>query len=126
MATYKQPCIHCGELIERDCHLCSKCASRSPFGYHCPNCLKEIARGNAACSGCGRSLTAICPFCGGATFAGSEKCDNCGWPVMVRCENKRCGQLQFFENATCTVCGKKIKKASKQIENMKNESIIPR
>jgi hypothetical protein len=28
---------------------------------------------------------------------------------MVRCENVRCGQMQFFQNSKCTACGKKIK-----------------
>jgi len=28
---------------------------------------------------------------------------------MVQCENKRCLQFQFFQNRTCTACGKKIK-----------------
>jgi len=115
MATYKQPCIHCGEMIERDCRLCSKCGSRSPFGFQCPNCLKTVVRGNAVCSGCGRPLTAACPFCNAQTFVGSEKCDACGKSVMIRCENKRCEHLQFFENKKCTVCGKPIKDAKKQL-----------
>ena len=119
MATYKQPCIHCGEMVERDSRLCPRCASRDPFGFHCPTCLKVIERGYALCPGCGRSLVAICPFCGAQTFAGSEKCDACGKLVMIRCENNRCGELQFFENTKCTACGKAIKKAKKQIENMK-------
>jgi len=38
---------------------------------------------------------------------------------MIRCENKRCGELQFFENTKCTMCGKVIKGAEKQIEAMK-------
>ena len=115
MATYKQPCIHCGEMIERDSRYCSRCESHSPFGDHCPNCLKEIVRGNAVCSGCGRNLTVLCPYCGGATFAGSERCDACGRSVMILCENKKCGRPQFFENTSCNICGKKIKKAQKQI-----------
>lgn len=40
---------------------------------------------------------------------------------MIRCENKRCGNLQFFENTACTVCGKPIKKARKQIEEMRKD-----
>ncbi len=119
MATYKQPCFHCGTFIERDSRLCPHCASRSPFGYHCPNCLKDIARGDAVCAGCGRSLITVCPVCSGQTFAGSERCDTCGQPLMIRCENKRCGHLQFFENAKCTVCGKPLKNMQKQIERMK-------
>ena len=110
MATYKQPCIRCGEMIERDGHYCPKCGSRSPFGYHCPTCLKPIVRGDAICSGCDRALTVKCPFCSGSLFAGDEKCGSCGKSILIKCENKRCGELQFFENTKCTVCGKKIKK----------------
>jgi RNA polymerase subunit RPABC4/transcription elongation factor Spt4 len=116
MATYKVPCIHCGEMVERDAHNCPKCGSRSPFGYHCPTCLKPIKRGNAVCSGCGRPLATTCPYCNGQTFVGGERCDACGQTLMIRCESKRCGELQFFENTKCTVCGKPIKKAAKQIE----------
>lgn len=119
MATYKKPCIHCGAMIEADSRLCAKCGSHSPFGYHCPACLKAVSRGDGVCSGCGRLLAVVCPFCGGATFAASEKCDLCGRSVMVFCENKRCGKPQFFENSKCTVCGKPIKKAAKQIEAMR-------
>ena len=109
MASYKQPCIHCGEFIERDSRLCVKCGSRSPFGYHCPTCMREIQKGQPACSGCGRSLTVICPTCEAPTFAG-ERCDKCGAGLMINCTNSRCEQLQFFENIKCTACGKKIKK----------------
>jgi len=119
MATYKQPCIHCGEMIERDSRYCAKCASSSPFGYHCPGCLKDIKRGDTVCSGCGRPLLTKCPFCGAPVFAGSERCGICSRSVMICCENKRCNQLQFFENTKCTVCGKSIKKAAKQLEQMK-------
>lgn len=121
LATYKQPCIHCSELIDRDDRYCPKCGSRSPFGYQCPSCLKPIERGNAICSGCGRKLTAVCPFCGGQTFAGTDKCDVCGKSVLICCENKRCGQLQFFENTKCTACGKPIKDAKKQLKQLSKE-----
>ncbi len=87
--------------------------------HRCPNCIKPIARGNVVCSSCGRQLITLCPFCGGQTFAGSERCDACGHSLMVQCENKRCGELQYFENAKCTVCGKPLKKAAKQLEKMK-------
>jgi predicted RNA-binding Zn-ribbon protein involved in translation (DUF1610 family) len=60
-----------------------------------------------------------CPYCGGQTFVGSERCDACGQTLMIRCESKRCAELQFFENQKCTACGKPIKKASKQIEQIK-------
>ena len=115
MATYKQPCIYCGEFIERDCRFCDNCGSTSPFGFNCPTCLKEVQRGKALCSGCGRPLTVVCPLCGGNTFAGAVKCDACGKLLTLACENKRCGQMQFFENTKCTACGKPIKDAKKRL-----------
>jgi len=38
---------------------------------------------------------------------------------MIRCENVRCGEMQWFETRKCTACGKKIKNADKQINAMK-------
>ncbi|MEA4853162.1 MAG: zinc ribbon domain-containing protein [Christensenella sp.] len=108
MSTYRQPCIHCGTLIDRDALFCPKCGSRSPFGYHCPTCLREISKTDACCAGCGRPLFISCPFCGAKTFVG-DRCEACGRSLMVKCSNKRCGQEQFFENEYCTACGKKIK-----------------
>jgi len=29
---------------------------------------------------------------------------------MLRCPNKNCQELQFFENAFCTACGKQFDK----------------
>jgi RNA polymerase subunit RPABC4/transcription elongation factor Spt4 len=109
MATYKQPCIHCGEFIERDARFCPKCASHSPFRYHCPSCLREIEKGQAVCAGCGRSLYVVCPVCKKRTFVG-ERCEVCGVDLMIHCDNPRCLELQFFENEKCTACGKKIKR----------------
>jgi predicted amidophosphoribosyltransferase len=109
MATYKQPCIHCGEFIGRDSRFCPKCASHSPFGHHCPTCIKPIEKGQPVCSGCGRALYVKCPSCHQRTFAG-ERCEECGAGLMIRCSNTRCGELQFFENEKCTACGQKIKK----------------
>jgi len=115
MASYKQPCTNCGEMIERDSRFCPKCASRAPFGVLCPACLKPIKRGDAVCSGCGRMLTIACPFCSGQTFVGGGNCDACGKLIMIKCENKRCGEFQFFENTKCTVCGKVIKDGRKRL-----------
>ncbi|MCL2143530.1 MAG: zinc ribbon domain-containing protein [Methanomassiliicoccaceae archaeon] len=119
MATYKQPCIHCGELIDGDNRFCPKCANRSPFGYQCPFCLKPVQRGNVMCSSCGRSLMTTCPLCKGQTFTGADKCDSCGISLMVLCTNKNCGQYQFFENTKCTACGKKIKNGIEQLKKRK-------
>jgi RNA polymerase subunit RPABC4/transcription elongation factor Spt4 len=107
--------MRCGEMIERDSRTCPKCGSMSPFRFQCPTCLRTIEKGNALCAGCGRPLSVVCPFCKGQTFAGSEKCDSCGKLLMVKCENKRCNQLQYFQNVKCTGCGKPIKNAEKNL-----------
>ena len=109
MASYKQRCIHCSALTERDARYCVACGSASPFGYACPNCLKPIEKGWKLCPGCGRSLVAVCPKCRANTFV-QAKCELCGASLMVTCPNPRCGQPQFFENTKCTACGKKIVK----------------
>ncbi|NLM77499.1 MAG: hypothetical protein GX173_05345 [Ruminococcaceae bacterium] len=108
MAFYKQPCIHCGTLVERDARFCPACGSSSPFGYLCPSCLRPIEKNQMLCSGCGRPLYVPCPHCAQQTFV-DERCGHCGQSLMILCENKRCGVLQFFENSKCTACGKKIK-----------------
>lgn len=113
MATYKQPCVHCGELVDRDSRICPKCSSYTPFGYQCPTCLKAVEKGQALCSGCGRALYIACPTCGRQTFV-DVRCEACGAGLMVRCDNKRCGELQFFENTKCTACGKKLKPIRKK------------
>jgi predicted amidophosphoribosyltransferase len=96
MATYKQNCIHCGTLVERDARFC-------------PTCLREIEKGSQMlCAGCGRPLYIVCPICGGRTFV-QEKCEACGSWLVIRCKAKNCGVIQFFENEKCTACGKKIK-----------------
>jgi len=108
MATYKKNCIHCGTLVDGDARFCPACGSQSPFIYQCPTCLHEIEKGQVRCSSCGRELYIVCPLCGGRTFV-QEKCEVCGASLMIRCQAKNCGVLQFFENEKCTACGKKIK-----------------
>jgi len=109
MATFKQPCIHCGTLVDRDARFCPACGSNSPFVYLCPTCLREVKKGaETLCAGCGRPLYITCPLCGGRTFVG-ERCESCGANLMIKCPNKRCGVAQFFQNEKCTACGKKIK-----------------
>lgn len=108
MATYKQQCIHCHTLIPRDSRYCSTCGSRSPFGYVCPTCRSPITKEQWVCGGCGRPLKIVCPHCGGQTFV-ADRCEQCGKSLLVKCNNPRCGEMQFFENQKCTACGKKIK-----------------
>ena len=110
MATYKKPCIHCNNMVSGDARLCPFCGSGSPFCYLCPTCLKEIGAGHNICEGCGRPLYVPCPSCGKLTFAAEQLCGVCGASLMVLCQNRRCGQMQFFQNAKCTACGKKMKK----------------
>jgi len=109
MAFYKQPCMHCGLLVDRDARFCPGCGSDSPFSFHCPACLRETSGKDPVCAGCGRPLQIACPKCGEKTFAGSL-CQQCGGDLTVDCPNPRCGQRQFFQNKRCTACGKKLKK----------------
>jgi len=109
MASYKQPCLHCGTLIERDARFCVSCGSHSPFGYACPDCLKPIQKGDALCAGCGRSLFVPCPKCGKESFVAAA-CAHCGESFLLPCPNERCGKPQFFQAQKCTACGKKIKR----------------
>lgn len=108
MASYKQPCIHCGAYIESDSRFCPSCESHSPFEYLCPTCLRPIEKEQSICAGCGRPLYISCPACKKQTFV-QEKCEQCKTVLMIHCQNPRCGVLQFFENTKCTACGKKIK-----------------
>lgn len=109
MASYKQPCIQCGEFIERDVRRCPKCGSDTPFGFACPACLRSVSKEDMLCGGCGRPLHVACPHCGGATFVGS-RCERCGNSLMLPCPNRKCGQPVFFENTVCNACGKKVKR----------------
>jgi len=109
MASYKQPCKHCGAFINRDALFCPKCGSRSPFVDSCPTCLYQVNRGDVLCAGCGRPLYITCSKCEKRTFV-QDKCEHCGHDFMVQCPNKRCGSMQFFENKKCTACGKSLKK----------------
>ncbi len=112
MASYKQPCMQCGALIDRDVQFCPSCGSMNAFGYHCPSCMKKIEKGQRICSECGRQLYVNCPHCYKPTFV-QEKCENCGKGLTIQCTNSRCGALQFFDSTKCTACGKAIKSKTK-------------
>ncbi|MDO4565285.1 MAG: zinc ribbon domain-containing protein [Clostridia bacterium] len=107
MATYKKPCLHCGQLIDGAASFCPSCGSRSPFGYLCPKCKARIDKTQRACVSCGRLLYIECPHCKQPTFV-QDSCERCGKSLMKQCRNKRCLDMQFFENKTCTSCGKKL------------------
>jgi hypothetical protein len=70
--------------------------------------MKSIEKRQTVCSGCGRSLTVVCPACQQPTFV-DERCERCGASLMIHCANPRCGEPQFFDLTKCTACGKKIK-----------------
>lgn len=108
MSSYKQTCKDCNSLIDRDVRFCPYCKSSSPFGYKCPNCLREVQKNHLVCMGCGLDLYIKCPNCSLKTFVG-DFCDHCSKSLMVQCKNKRCGVMQFYLNKNCTACGKKIK-----------------
>jgi len=120
MASYKQACMHCGALVERDVRFCPSCGSQNPFGYGCPVCLRPIVKGQTLCSGCGRPLYIACPNCGKQIFV-QERCEQCGQDLMVPCANRRCGVLQFFQNDKCTACGKIIKRNKRHDTMLNNE-----
>jgi len=82
MASYKQPCIHCGALIDRDSRFCPQCASHSPFGYSCPNCMHAVDKSQRVCPACGQALYIACTACGKLTFIG-EPCAYCGANLSV-------------------------------------------
>lgn len=107
MASYKQPCQNCGNLIDRYAKYCIYCHSRHPFGFQCPTCLHPVGREQVLCSSCGRPLNIVCPHCGQETFV-DDQCDRCGQSLLVQCANRRCNQWQFFQNTKCTACGKAI------------------
>ncbi len=109
MASYKKYCMHCEALIDSDSRFCVKCRSRSPFAIRCPACLREIAKEDKLCPGCGRPLIVQCPQCGKDTFV-IDQCEICGASLMVNCSNRRCGEPIFFQNTHCTACGKKVGK----------------
>jgi len=107
MATYKQSCMHCGSLLERDSRFCPQCSSNSPFGHSCPSCIRSVKIEDRICPGCGRELHIQCPYCKESTFV-ADRCGSCGESLMVKCPNGKCEAMQFFENKKCTTCGKSM------------------
>lgn len=108
MAGYKLPCIACGGFIDFDSKTCPLCGRRSPFADRCPSCLCEVKKQWLKCPSCARALSIACPHCKKPTFVG-DACQSCGKSLLVRCGNKRCLAVQFFENTSCNECGRKLK-----------------
>ncbi|MCL2423460.1 MAG: hypothetical protein FWD11_06130 [Micrococcales bacterium] len=109
MATYKKACAQCGAPVDGDARACPSCATLSPRGLACPTCHRAVDKSQRVCSGCTRPLWIHCPTCTQWTFV-QDKCESCGTGLMLRCPNKNCQELQFFENAFCTACGKQFDK----------------
>ena len=107
MASYKQTCIHCGMLVDRDVRVCSACGSRSPFGYLCPSCLRPVEKGQPLCAGCGRPLYVACPFCGKPTFVSSA--DRGSWSAAA---TNAAGRLSFLKIHAAPPAAKRSKPRS--------------
>ncbi len=108
MASDKKKCMHCCTFIASNSKFCSKCGSRNPFLIRCPECLREVNREDVVCSCCGRNLIIKCQVCGKDTFV-LDKCEKCGTSFLIECPNRRCGELVFFQNDSCTMCGRRLK-----------------
>lgn len=108
MTSYVKQCIHCGEMISKDAKYCPKCKSRNPFIIRCPEYFREVTKDQKECSCCGRKLIVKCPFCGEMSFV-LDQCEKCGTCFLIECFNKRCGEMVFFQNEYCTMCGRRLK-----------------
>jgi len=64
------------------------------------------------CSGCGQSLTVVCPYCAKPTFFG-DHCQNCQARLVVKCLQKKCGFEQPPLGPICIKCKKPISGAKK-------------
>src|SRR3990170_2238686 len=68
MPTFKHPCPHCGQFINRDVAVCPACGTPDPFTPgRCPKCGRVIEDPKwVACPGCGTPLgAAAAPATGG-------------------------------------------------------------
>lgn len=109
MATYKKACAKCGELIPGDAQFCPFCENRDPFVDRCPKCRQPVGEGWKICSSCGIKLRTVCSVCGRETPT-AEKCASCGAPVLVKCRNIKCNEVQIITKENkCSKCGKQLK-----------------
>jgi hypothetical protein len=107
----KQLCILCGQLIDRDARFCPAGQPES-IGYCVSDLNEAIVKDTSHLCRCAANLRPL-PHCGQPTFV-QDRCERCDQTLMVACSNRRCGVWQFFQNATCTACGKKIKNKIEQ------------
>lgn len=108
MTSYVKQCVHCGKMIPEDSRYCPKCISRNPFIIKCPECFRTVTKDEKECNCCGRKLTVKCPQCGEVSFI-LDQCEKCGVGFLKECFNKRCGEMVFFQNEYCAMCGRKLK-----------------
>lgn len=108
MATYKKFCIYCNQLIPGDSQICPICEKENPFSMRCPKCSNPIQKNWKICSSCGIKLVAVCTKCGRET-ATAFKCEHCGAPVLVKCSNRKCLEIQILtKERKCIRCGNKL------------------
>jgi RNA polymerase subunit RPABC4/transcription elongation factor Spt4 len=113
MPGYMKPCRYCGELVPPDSNDCPVCGKHNPVDeLRCPKCRSPIKEGWKVCSGCGQSLTVVCPYCAKPTFFG-DHCQNCQARLVVKCLQKKCGFEQPPLGPICIKCKKPISGAKK-------------
>jgi len=108
MPGYKQPCRHCGKLVDQESNLCPFCGKKNPIFLRCAQCKNPIQQGWKVCTNCGLNLEVKCPKCGQLTIF-TDFCDYCGAGFTVICSGKRCKTEQPFIYEKCIKCNKKLK-----------------
>ncbi len=75
MASYKQTCIHCGNLIDRDSRFVHSVPAKALLVTFA-QLAASYRKGTTTLFRCGRKLYILCPHCGQQTFAG-DQCERC-------------------------------------------------
>lgn len=108
MATYKKVCMYCNELIPGDSQICPICEKQNPFSRRCSKCSNPIQKNWKICSSCGIKLVTICTKCGKETITDC-KCLNCGAPILGKCSNRKCLEIQIItKEGKCYKCGSEL------------------
>lgn len=100
--------MYCNELIPGDSEMCPMCGRKDPFSLRCPRCKNPIENNWKICSSCGIKLKTICISCG-KEIPTAEFCEYCKGPILVRCKNRKCLEVQILTpEGKCIKCGNKI------------------